>query len=644
MIIKNIFESLNVDQEKAAKSDLGSVLVLAGAGTGKTSTIVARVTYLLSQKKVEAKDIILLTFTKKASIEMKERLKKYIDGSVVDKISVSTFHSLCLGIVKKYYPEKKLIGETDARNLLDTTYSRVIKFTPDGLYTSNTLFSYIENYINSNSELPFSDWLEGEIELAEDNKEFILGQYQLIYDCFIEDKEKYNVLAFADLLVCAREYLTKNKNSIQEVIVDEFQDTNPLQDSTLNAINPNSLFCVGDYDQSIYAFNGADLSIIENFKDRENFQLYNLSKNYRCRKPILDIAERVIANNRRIYPKSLEVMVKASDPIVPYCIDASDSLDQYSKVAELCANILDRKKEDETVAILYRSNGSGNGVELVLREHGIPIERSVKNSFMENVEIRMIFNVIKLVLFKNLEFLEFSNLFNGIVRSSSKEAIESYYNMITHNGSSSVMDGLKGDKAKQIGQGGVFFSDSNESVLSLLDILEFNKHTNPSSFISSILRSEYFSNTINRFAADKTQGDDEKADRIYTSSMQRAEAVLKIGARYSKLQKFYQDMTRPNIENDKTENTASISLLTVHASKGLEYDFVFIIDLNDEMFPNKKLMAKESDEEERRLFYVAVTRGKKEVVCSYAKRDKEGRTKKPSRFLVEAGLVPAPAQ
>ncbi|WP_294961475.1 ATP-dependent helicase [Sulfurimonas sp.] len=641
MIKENIYEKLNEEQHQASISEFGNILVLAGAGTGKTSTIAARVVHLLTEKKIKPKDIVLLTFTSKASMEMKERLKKYIDDDIVGSISVSTFHALCLGIVRKYFPEKKLISERDARNLLDTTYSRVIKFIPDGLYSSNAIYSFIDNYINSDSNIIFSIWLNEEIVICEENQEYLLGQYQLIYDSFLEDKSKYNALTFADLLLCAREYLLTNKNTIQEMIIDEFQDTNPLQDSTIKAINSKSLFCVGDYDQSIYAFNGADLEIIEQFKNRDNFKLHNLSKNYRCQKPILDIAEKVIANNERIYPKTLEVMIDVSEPMKPYCVVAESTFEQYTKVAELCLETIARKKVDETIAILYRSNGSGNGIEMVFKEYGIAVERNVKNTFMENIDIQIIFNVVKLILFKNLEYLEFSNVFTGVVNHHSKEAIESYYNMLTHNGTTSLLDGLRKDKARQIGSNGVFYSDSRESVLSLLELLEFNKHTNTSSLINSLIKSKFFINTLNRFASSFTKGDDEKADKLFNASVARAESMLKIAKRYSKLQKFYQDLTRPNLndDNDEEANPDKATLLTVHSSKGLEYTYLFIIDMDDDTFPSKKLMNKRSDDEERRLFYVACTRAKKELTFFYAKRSSNGKQKKPSRFLVEAGLV-----
>ncbi len=639
MIKKDIFTSLNEDQKAAAVSEFGNILVLAGAGTGKTSTIAARAIYLLRDKKIEPRDIILLTFTKKASVEMKERLKVYIDDAIVDSISVSTFHALCLGIIKKYYPQKKLISETDAKNLLDTTYSRVIKFTPEGLYSSSSMFLYINNYINSDSDDIFSVWLEEIATIDEENKNFMLEQYQLIYDSYAEDKNRYDVLAFSDLLVCAREYLSSNENTIKEMIVDEFQDTNPLQNSTIRAIDSKSLFCVGDYDQSIYAFNGADLKIIEEFKERSDFRLHNLSKNYRCTKPILDIAEKVIVNNKRIYPKKLEVMVKCDNPVVPYCIATYGINEQYEKITTLCQEVISKKTDDETVAILYRTNGSGNGIEFVLREHEVEFERNVKNTFMENMEIQIIFNVLKLILFRNIEYLEFMNLFIGVVKSNSKEAIESYYNMITYNGSSSVYEGLRRDAAKQIGVSGVFNSDSTNSVESLLDILEFNKHTNVSTIISNIIQSDYFNNTLNRFAEDVSSGDDERANKIYQASVSRSESILNIAKRYTKLQKFYQDMTRPNLGDDEVDNPNKVSLMTVHSSKGLEFDYVFVIDLDDDMFPNKKLMGNNPDDEERRLFYVACTRAKSELVFSYSKRSINNNTNKPSRFLLEAELV-----
>ena len=639
-IKQDIFSSLNEQQLKASTSESGNILVLAGAGTGKTSTIVARVVHLLTNQNVEPKNIVLLTFTNKASVEMKERLKRYICDDIINEISVSTFHALCLGIIRKYYPKKKLITQKESLNLLETTYSRVIKFVPEGLYTPSTLASYIDNYINNYTSELFSEWLDKVIDIK-DNKEFLLEQYQLVYSSYTEDKDKYNVLSFSDLLVYAKKHIESNENTIEEMIVDEFQDTNPLQNSTLLSIDSNSLFCVGDYDQSIYGFNGADLNIIKDFNQRENFKLYNLSKNYRCRKPILDIAEKVIANNLRIYPKSLEVMIDSESAVEPYCFTKENALEQYLKVAELCQVLLNNKKQEETIAILYRSNSSGNGIEMAMRENSIEIERNVKNTFMENIDIQIIFNILKLIVFKKVEYLEFAILFTGVVSSTSKEAIESYYNMITYNGNLPVIDGLRKDNARSIGVNGVFFSDSKESVLSLLEVLEFNKFTDTSTLIATLIHSDYFNNTINRWASSVSKGDDDRANDLYNSCLSRAESILEIAKRYSNTQKFVMDMVRPNLSEDSNDPN-KVRLMTVHSSKGLEFDYVFIIDLDDETFPNKKLMSKDADDcEERRLFYVGCTRSKQELVFSYAKRNKRGSAQKPSRFLIEGGLVKA---
>lgn len=643
MIKEDLNKSLNAEQYQASVTEFGNILVLAGAGTGKTSTIAARVIFLLREQKIKPEDIILLTFTDKASIEMKERLKRYIYDKVVDKMSISTFHALCLGIVKKHYPSKKLIDENDTKRLFETTYSRVIKFKPDGFYAPSTLLKHIDNYINSNTKDIFSEWLTSFLAFEEDNKNYLLEQYQLVYDSYEEDKKKYNLLSFSDLLVTAKEYISSHENSIKEMIVDEFQDTNPLQNSTINAVNPNSLFCVGDYDQSIYAFNGADLSIIENFKDRSDFKLHNLSKNYRCRKPILDIAERVIANNPRIYPKSLEVMVQADDAIEPYCITTDSPLEQYVRISDLCKEKLATKHKHESIAVLYRSNGSGDAIELSLKEKNIEVVRKVKNKFMENLEIQLVFNVLKLIIYRNLDFLAFINLFVGIVDNNSKEAIESYYNMISVNQTIPLIDGLRKDKARNIGAHGVFHSNSKESVLSLLDILEFKKSVKPESLINTILHSKYFINSINKWAEQVGGGEDDKADKIFNNSIRRVESILKIAKRYKSTVKFYDDMTRTSKSEEDSSKIGDdvVYLLTVHSSKGLEYDYVFVIDMDDNTFPNKKLMDKKSDAEERRLFYVAATRAKKELVFSFSKKSAYDAKKKPSRFLIEAGLVEA---
>lgn len=643
MVKENIYSNLNAEQYSAATSDLGSILVLAGAGTGKTSTIVARVANLVTDKNVEPKDIILLTFTTKAAGEMKERLKRYIQEDVVDKMSISTFHALCLGVVKKYYPDKKLISESDEKILFDTTYSKIVKIKPDGFYAASTLLSYFNNYINSQSNSEYIDWMRSQYgDIADDEKEIVeynLEQYQLLYDAYMEVKEKYNVATFSDLIVLARTYLLENENSIKEVIVDEFQDTNPLQNSMLSSISSDSIFCVGDYDQSIYAFNGADLNIIKDFQKREKFILHNLKKNYRSKKPILDVAEKVIKNNLRIYPKSLEVMVDSTDSKEPELFVYKDPGEQYDEISKKCYELIKQKKDSETVAVLYRSNSSGNNIEIFLREYDIDISRNMKNTFLEHIEIKKIFSIMKLIIYKNIDFLEFLGLFSGIVNKNSKETAETYYNMITHRGALNLYDGLKKDKAKNISQNNSFFHNSKESILSLLDLLDFNQYTKASSVISTIIKSKYFVNTLNNIAFEKSD-DDAKKHKYFSACMSRAESLIKISRKYRELQNFYKDITK-TFSDDEQIKPNTIQLMTVHSSKGLEFDYVFVVDMDDDIFPNKRLMTSGNDDEERRLFYVACTRAKQELYFSFAKFDHREKSKKVSRFIKEAELMSA---
>ncbi len=283
--------NLNLQQKQASLAPSGYNLVIASAGTGKTSTIVARIAYLLQQG-ISSKEILLLTFTNKAAQEMLTRLLMKFDDSIVKQIEAGTFHAVAYRYLKNHYSivlkqprELKVLF----KSLYDKrVFANVSDITP---YGANYLYDIFSLYQNSTIDSNFKEWIA---KYNQDQLQYV-EIYLDVWEEFRDLKKAYHYVDYNDLLLYYREMVKEQKLTYKEILVDEYQDTNPLQDSILKALNPPSIFCVGDYDQSIYAFNGADISIIASFKEHyTNGRIFSLTKNYRSTAPILNLANRVI--------------------------------------------------------------------------------------------------------------------------------------------------------------------------------------------------------------------------------------------------------------------------------------------------------------------------------------------------------------
>jgi len=292
---------LNQEQYQAATSNNTRNLIIASAGTGKTSTIVGRIAYLL-QNSIKPQEILLLTFTNKAAAEMVERVASFFGNSIASKIDAGTFHAVSYRILKQKNSKVVLKQQRELKTLFRSVFEKrsfhnISAEVPS--YSGNYLYDLYQLYQNTELTADFEMWVQ------QHHKEHT--PYALIYADVIDEfenlKKEFGFLNFNDLLLQFREVAKKDPLHYKEILVDEYQDTNALQGTIIDTINPPSLFCVGDYDQSIYAFNGADINIIASFtKKYPQSIVFNLSKNYRSTGAILSLANRVIQNNERIYP------------------------------------------------------------------------------------------------------------------------------------------------------------------------------------------------------------------------------------------------------------------------------------------------------------------------------------------------------
>ncbi|WP_373034528.1 ATP-dependent helicase [Sulfurimonas sp.] len=670
---------LNEEQYIAATSNQSQNLIIASAGTGKTSTIVGRIAHLLSNN-VKPQEILLLTFTNKAAAEMVERVAEFFGKEVASKIDAGTFHAVSYRWLKKLDGRVVLKQQRELKTLFRSVFEKR-SFDHIGAeimpYGGNYLYDLYSFYQNTELQKNFEDWI---VDTYPEHELFAMI-YADIVDEFEALKKEYGFVNFNDLLLNFRDICKTKELGYKEVLVDEYQDTNALQGTLIEAMKPPSLFCVGDYDQSIYAFNGADISIIGSFSEKyPDAVVHTLTKNYRSTVPILSLATRVIEHNERIYPKQLEV-TRNQEASSPTLLAYDELFDQYHAIA---AKIRNTHTPQEEIAVIFRNNSSADGIEVGLRELGIPCKRKGGTSFFDSKEVKAVLDFYTLLVNES-DMMSFIHLFEfarGIGSAMAKEI----YIALKNLGHGSIFYGLYApdesiknpfekrklnhqlglfDDFLELGAVGKFAKLGFEDKFMKNPILKHPKLTKdsatflhdfyllfrdlkgvkqPKTVVRKIAASAVFKYIAEILSNKRAQLKDGSIDE-----QQKAESMTRITRKMMLLE----ELSKPYSEHDRFLNAMilgssdltqgeGVNLLSVHASKGLEYKEVYIVDLMDGRFPNRKLMQRGGSlDEERRLFYVAVTRAKDILYLSYAKYDKiKKQNFIASQFLYEAGLVP----
>ena len=665
--------TLNAEQLAAATAPLGHNLIIASAGTGKTSTIVGRIAHLL-QSGMNPSKILLLTFTNKAAGEMIARLERYFPKKIVSKIESGTFHAVSYRWLKELHPNLALKQPSELKTLFRSIYEKrnfERMNLPLAPFSATYLYEMYSLYQNASLE-SFDEWF---LEKYPEH-EIIMDAYMDIVQEFEQEKIDYGFASFNDLLLRIKSYLENNTIHFEEVLVDEYQDTNTLQGALIDTLKPRSLFCVGDYDQSIYAFNGANIENIATFSKRyPDANVFTLKTNYRSTAPILSLANRVIERNERIYPKKLEVG-RHGKTHPPRLLMYKDLFEQYQSIAQ---SIKHTHVPNDSIAVIFRNNSSADGIEASLRETGIPCRRKGGTSFFDAKEIKFLLDLLSLLV-NPKDMMAFIHIFeyaSGVGSALSKE----FFQCFLHFGNGNFMQGvlypvnsdlpkLNPNKNVQLGlfdddheigsatrfkhldlpgnvyghpllkhpkiiQDGVKFFHNFYTLMN-----EIKSEQNPAKILRTAIASKLYNGIIEMLSTQRGrlksgEVDDEKKKVARERILRKAGLLLDLSRQYKELRRFVNAMVLGGGELSEGEG---VNLLTVHASKGLEFPEVYVVDLVDGRFPNRKMMS--SIEEERRLFYVAVTRAKDKLYLSLAQYDKVKKIDyKPSQFLHEAGLV-----
>ncbi len=668
--------TLNEEQLNAATAPMGNNLIIASAGTGKTSTIVGRIAQLIDRGADPSK-ILLLTFTNKAAGEMLARVGRYYPPRIVNKIESGTFHAVSYRWLKELNPNLSLKQPTELKTLFRSVYEkRQLKRLNLDTEPFSATYLYEQYSLYQNASLDgFDVWF---LEKYPEHRELI-DIYMDIIDEFEATKEQYGFVSFNDLLLKMKAHLEQNRRELVEVLVDEYQDTNTLQSALIDAMKPPSLFCVGDYDQSIYAFNGANIQNIATFAKRyPNANVFTLDKNYRSSGSILALANRVIERNERIYPKKLVVTRKGKN-YPPKLLVYNELFEQYQSIAR---TIKQSYTPANDIAVIFRNNASADGIEATLREIGIPSKRKGGNSFFEAKEVKFLLDVCSLIV-NPKDMMAFIHIFEygkNIGSAVAKEMFECFRHFGEGNLFVGIMNPrvhtlpkLNPNKNMQLG----LFDDDTEigsvtrfSKIEMSEkirshpILKYPKLTpdgleffimfyefigsishikQPKSLLIKLIGSPLYQFLVELLANQRGklksgEIDPDKKSLAKERIARKARLLSDLAGQYKEIPRFVNAMV---LGGNELSEGDGVNLLSIHASKGLEFTEVYVVDLMDGRFPNTKLMGKGGSlEEERRLFYVAVTRAKEKLYLSFAKHDRVKKLDfKPSPFLYEAGLV-----
>lgn len=622
--MEKIFERLNESQSAAVKQTEGPVLILAGAGSGKTTTIVSRLAYLIQGVGIPASNTLTLTFTNKAAREMKERSMAMITEAAYPPL-LCTFHKFGLLFLKFNI---HLLGRQNNFVVIDTDdKKRIIKKINSELPTP-LIASEISRYKNS-LMTPDDAYKQAE-----------LFNYKQIAEVFGE-YEKYlhenNLVDFDDLIALTYKLLDENEElakatsqKYQYIMIDEYQDTNELQLKLLQKLctTHNNICVVGDDDQSIYGWRGAHIrNIMEFDEDFEGTNVFKLQENYRSRKPILKVANALIEHNRSRLGKELIATRGEGEDITT--LNSQDENEEARKIAIQIQKLLDSGVKASEIAILYRVNVLSRSIEEGLnRAHiGYKVVGGVR--FYDRAEIKDLISYIRVITNHHDDF-SFKRIVNKPKRGLGKASIDKIELAAYKNGTS-IYEYIKTAELQE-----------------LVDLVKKKNANTLKEFIINLENVATVAKESTYEFVDVLEDTFHLKD-IYNSMQDGEERILNMDEFYALFRDFVKTHPETSLDEFLNELTLqsdqdevegeSIYMMSIHASKGLEFEHVFVIGMEEGFLP---LVGDGSDlEEERRLGYVAFTRAKETLTLSHAQsRFYKGRRSdlEKSRFFNEAGL------
>lgn len=643
----DLLEGLNREQKEAVLQDKGTVLVLAGAGCGKTKVLTTRIAHLVNSG-VSPYEILAVTFTNKAAKEMVQRLSKMVGEDKAKKMWIGTFHSISGRILRtdiqeykdeegKSYDNKFVIyDDTDSNTILKNAIKKCE--LDEKIYQPKLIKTIISNAKNKMLDA---------YSYATRARDFRTEKYAQIFMEYQKQLQNNNALDFDDMLVLAVKLLEKSAtvrekyfNRFKHILVDEFQDTNVCQYKMIKSIYTNdldeddippskSLCVVGDVDQSIYSWRGADYRIILNLQSTfRKTHLIKLEQNYRSAETILDAANSVICNNKQRISKNLYSNLGKGHPLSLYQAndDADEALNIIREVKRLSLT-----KSLNDMAVLYRTNSQSRAIEEACMANNVPYKVVGGLKFYDRKEIKDIIAYLKLI-YNPSDSQSLRRIINVPKRAIGPSTVEKLLE-ISNKTENKFMDILS-----EINNYDEFSAGVKQKLTAFYTMIQdfqsaFNK-MDLSAFIGYVLdKSGYI--------RDLKENEDETTAETKIDNLQEFLSVAKefVPQDNDVLGEFLSQVSLVSDIDSYVDDSNALTLMTLHSAKGLEFDTVFLSGLEEGTFPHSRsLDAPNEMEEERRLMYVGITRAKQNLYLSYAKRRKmwgDYKYYNPSRFLNE---------
>ena len=613
--MQDILKGLNDKQYEAVVNTEGPCLVIAGAGSGKTKVLTHKIAYLIGEKGAKPWDILAITFTNKAANEMKERIANLV-GDVAKDIWMGTFHSICVRILRRFIDR---IGFDSSFIIFDTSDQKTLikgclkdLAIDDKLFTDRSVLSEISNAKN--------EMLEPSQYMLRANGDFRKEKVATVYELYQKRLKENNAIDFDDIINYTIRILMENSdvleyysNKFKYVLVDEYQDTNKAQFTliTLLASKNGNITVVGDNDQGIYSFRGADISNILNFeRDFPGTKIIKLEQNYRCTQNILKAANAVIKNNEVKYKK--ELWTQNDEGSLPRVYQADNEYDEGTYIVDQIEHL---KREEyykySDFAVLYRMNTQSRAIEDILRRENIPYKIVGGLKFYERKEIKDIIAYLRLIQNSN-DNLSLKRIINEPKRGIGKTSLDNIEKLSEVNGVS-MYEIIK--KSDEYGLNRVFLN-SREFINVIEDLKDKKEKATISELIKLALKNTGYTKALEQENTVEAENRIENLDEFLTVAIEFEEEFAE-----NSLSDFLEGITLSSDLDNVEETEESVTLMTLHSAKGLEFPVVFLVGMEEGIFPGYQSMMEPKElEEERRLCYVGITRAKENLFLTCSKQ------------------------
>lgn len=623
-------QNVNEAQYRAITHGAGAMLVLAGPGSGKTFTVTQRIKYLIEHHHVKPENILVITFTKAAATEMQERFVKLNEGRN-DPVHFGTFHSVFFQILRHTYrfTTQNIIREGDKYRLL----SQIISEIPDEIKSQSQIDDSgdtLQRLLSEISTVKNNGITPQEVKSTTVSQ----AEFEYIFQIYKQEMNRSKLIDFDDMVLLCRDLLVSRPETLkiwqerfQYILVDEFQDICPLQYEVVRLLAKpqDNLFIVGDDDQSIYGFRGSRPEIMLNFtRDYPEAEQVLLDVNYRSRKDIVDVAGKLIAHNKARFDKKVRTQNEQLGGVKIYAFHSK--LKQAENIALLIRQYMEQPgARYSDIAILYRTNNHTVYTADRLMKEGIPFSMKEKpGNIYDSAVAKDIIAYLRYALHED-SVEDFLRIMNKPVRYIKRLTVPRkpfrMQELIDNNRSAGYVI---------------------QNILDLYDNLHFVRNLNPFSAVNFIRKGIGYEAFLKKQALEQGRDvskDFEELDEL----MQLAKDFETIPEWLEQIQNYdvvMQEIMQQERRQKQADNIDAVSMVTMHASKGLEWKVVVLPDVNEGVIPHKKAVTDSELEEERRMFYVAMTRAKEYLFIFYL-QEKEAGNLLPSRFLDEI-MTPVP--